>query len=112
MKRIALACILFSPLAAYAASPDYAFNNSDQQYAVEKAVYQEVIEQIKDSKCTSNVQTYIPDSFIVNLNRYVDVEVALYKNKKYISTISQKVTYENFSKFQYSLFQIVTAKCK
>ena len=112
MKRIALAIALFVPFAAYAANPEYEYNNSNQQYAIEKAVYEEVIQQTLNTKCTAVVDTTIPDSFLLNTNRYIDVDIILYKNKKKIGSLSQSVTYKSYSKFKYALYQIVTLQCK
>lgn len=112
MKRIALALASFIPLVAYAANPHYEFNNSNQQYAIEKAVYEEVIQQTLNTKCTTIVETNIPDSFLLNNNRYVDVEVVIYKDKKKIGYLSQSVTYNSYTKFKYALYQIVSLQCK
>lgn len=113
MKRIALCLVLAVPaFKAYGADPHYEFNNSNQQLAIEKAVYEEVIQQTLNTKCTAVVSTKIPEVFLLNNNRHVDVDIVLYKDKKKIGSLSQSVTYRSYSKFKYALYQIVTLQCK
>jgi hypothetical protein len=112
MKRILLACAVSVPMVAFAANPHYEYNNSNQQYAIEKAVYDEVIQQTLNTKCSSSVNTTIPEVFLLNTNRYVDVEVIIYKDKKKVGSLSQSVTYRSYDKFKYALYQIVTLQCR
>lgn len=112
MKRILLACAIAVPVMANAANPHYEFNNSNQQYAIEKAIYEEVIQQTLNTKCTAVVDTSIPDSFLLNTNRHVDVSVSLYKEKKKVVDFKQSVTYNSYSKFKYTLYQLISSQCK
>lgn len=113
MKRIVLCLVLAVPaFKAYGADPHYEFNNSNQQLAIEKAVYEEVIQQTLNTKCTAIVDTNIPDAFLLNNNRHVDVSVSIYKEKKKVADIKQRVTYNSYSKFKYSLYQIVSFQCR
>lgn len=113
MKRIALCLVLAVPaFKAYGADPHYEFNNSNQQFAIEKAVYEEVIQQTLNTKCNALVDTYIPDTFLVNFDRQVDVSISIYKEKKKIADLKQKVSYDNYTKFKYSLYQVINLQCR
>ena len=113
MKRIAL-CLALPLVAfkAYGANPQYEFNNSNQQYAIERAVYEEVVQQTLNTKCNALVDTKIPDSFLLNSNRHVDVSITVFKEKKKVASLSQSVTYNSYAKFKYSLYQIISLQCK
>lgn len=103
---------LFLSTSTFAYNPQYKYNNRDQQYSLEKSIYQEIISQTLNTKCTTDVNVILSDSFLITLSRSVYTEIFFYKDKKLVAKITQEVNYNSYSKFKYSVFQTVNSHCK
>lgn len=112
MKYFLIFLLTCFPSLANSVEVPYAWNNSSQQYYLKRGIYVAAIEQSKNSKCTINIETTIPESFIVNYKRSVDTILTIYRDGKYIQTIKQNVSYETFMDFEYKLYNVIKTKCQ